>query len=250
MLGVMDLSAGELAWCGFVLFAASVVRGFSGFGFSAVLVAGLTLVLPVAEIVPLSVALEILASIGQARGIWLDIDKPRLMKLLLAGFLGTPIGVFALGAFSAETFQAIILLFILAASMVLLSVRGKWFNISEKNLVAAGFAAGITNGAAAMSGMVLALFFSLTAVRPAVMRATMIAYFFVIDIWTLGLLGTSGFYSTATWARILVFLPLLGLGIWLGTNYFKATKPTTFRALVLWILLILSMLGLTQIAVG
>lgn len=249
MLGVLDLSVGELAWCGLVLFAASVVRGYSGFGFSTALIAGLTLVLPVAEIVPLSVALEILASIGQARGIWLDIDRPRLMKLLIAGFLGTPIGVFALGAFSAETFRTMILLFILAASSVLLFVRGKFFGISEKSFGIAGFVAGIANGAAAMSGMVLALFFTLTAVRPSVMRATMIAYFFVIDVWTLSILGTSGFYDKATWARVLVSLPLLGLGVWLGTNYFKATKPVTFRALVLWLLMVLCLIGLTQIAV-
>ena len=35
-----------------VLFVASVVRGYSGFGFSSILMAGLTFVLPAAEIVP------------------------------------------------------------------------------------------------------------------------------------------------------------------------------------------------------
>ena len=249
MLGVLDLSVGELAWCGFVLFAASVMRGYSGFGFSAVLITGLTLVLPVAEIVPLSVALEILASIGQARGIWPEIDRPRLIKLLIAGFLGTPVGVFALSEISAENFRTIILLFILVASSVLLSVRGKFFEISEKSFGIAGFSAGIANGAAAMSGMVLALFFTLTAVRPSVMRATMIAYLFIIDVWTLSILGTSGFYDKATWTRVLIFLPLLGLGIWLGTNFFKASKPVTFRTFILWLLMVLCIIGLIQIAI-
>ena len=141
-----------------------------------------------------------------------------------------------------------VLLFILAASSFLLFVRGKFFEISEKSFGIAGFVAGIANGAAAMSGMVLALFFTLTAVRPSVMRATMIAYFFVIDVLTLSILATSGFYDKATWARVLVSLPLLGLGVWLGTNYFKATKPVTFRALVLWLLMVLCLIGLTQIA--
>ncbi len=250
MLDFLDLSLSELLWCGFVLFAASLVRGYSGFGFSAALMAGLTLVLPVTEIVPLSVALEIFASIGQARGIWSDIDKPRLIKLLLAGVIGTPIGVFALGTFSPETLKVIILSFISAASVVLLFFRGKFFEISEKSFLASGFLAGIANGAVAMSGMVLALFFTLTAVRPAVMRATMIAYFFVIDIWTLGLLGTSGFYNNVIWARILIFLPLLALGIWMGTNYFKATEPQTFRIFVLWMLLVLCILGLAQVSAG
>lgn len=250
MLEELGFSLGELAWCGAVIFVAAFVRGYSGFGFSSVLMAGLTLVLPASAIVPLSVTLEVLASIGQARGVRSDIDKRQLMALLLAGLIGTPVGVLILAEVPAEPLRILILVFIFAASLVLLSSRERLFTMSSPAFVLAGFVAGLVNGATAMSGLVLALFFTLTGVRPAVMRATMIAYFFVTDIWTCGILAISGFFDDTTFLRVGAALPLLGLGLWLGTSRFRATPPQTFRIYVLWLLILLCVLGLVRIAVS
>ena len=51
---LVELSAGELAFCAVVLLVASYIRGYSGFGFSAVLVAGATFVIEPVAAVPLS----------------------------------------------------------------------------------------------------------------------------------------------------------------------------------------------------
>ena len=250
MLEALGFSFGEFAWCGAVLFIAALVRGYSGFGFSSILMAGLTLVLPVAAIVPLSVALEVLASIGQARGIWSDIDKRQLPLLLLAGLVGTPVGVLILVEVPAEPLRVMILVFIFAASLILLLSRWHLFSMSSLAFVLAGFVAGLVNGAAAMSGMVLALFFTLTGASPTVMRATMIAYFFVTDIWTGAILAASGFFDGVTVLRIGVSLPFLGLGLWLGTSRFRATSPVTFRTYILWLLVLLCSVGLLRIVVS
>lgn len=58
----------------FVVFAAGTVRGFTGFGFSAVTLTGLSLVVWPALGVPVIFMLEILASSSQLRGIARDID--------------------------------------------------------------------------------------------------------------------------------------------------------------------------------
>ncbi|RYF80996.1 MAG: sulfite exporter TauE/SafE family protein, partial [Comamonadaceae bacterium] len=58
-----------LAYSLCVVFAAGVVRGFAGFGFSAIAVAGLSLIVSPAQVVPAIFALEILASLSQLRGI-------------------------------------------------------------------------------------------------------------------------------------------------------------------------------------
>ncbi len=246
----LGLSLNELAWCGVIVFAAALVRGYSGFGFSSILMAGLTLVLPAIAIVPLSVALEVLASIGQARGIWSHIDKPRLTVLLIAGLIGTPIGVLVLASVPGEPLRVMILLFIFAASLVLLFSRRRFFEMSPPAFVMAGFVAGVVNGATAMSGLLLALFFTLAGVRPTVMRATMIAYFFITDIWTCGILATTGFFDRTTVLRVVVSLPLLGLGIWLGTSRFRATPPQAFRTTVLWLLILLCAAGLLRTALN
>ena len=58
----LGLSGTSLIWSALVVLVAAFIRGYSGFGFSAVLMAGLALRLPAAEIVPLSIALEVVAS--------------------------------------------------------------------------------------------------------------------------------------------------------------------------------------------
>ena len=246
----LGLSAGGLVWCGLVLFVAAFVRGYSGFGFSSVLMAGLTLVLPAAEIVPMSIALEVLASIGQARGIARHVDRQRLAVLLAGGLIGSPIGVYCLTIFPDEPLRGGILFFIMAASLVLLMSPRRLVSVSLPVFALAGFTAGIVNGATALSGLVLALFFALTGTAPVVMRATMIAYFFVTDMWTGGILAVSGLFDPVTIMRTVAALPVLAVGIWLGSNRFTATPPHSFRAAILYLLLLLCTIGLLRIALA
>jgi uncharacterized membrane protein YfcA len=58
----------------FVVLVAGTVRGFAGFGFLAVTLAGLSLVVSPVRVVPAIFTLEILASLSQLRGIARDID--------------------------------------------------------------------------------------------------------------------------------------------------------------------------------
>lgn len=246
----LGLSTIGLLWAGGVIFAASFVRGYSGFGFSSLLMAGLVPYIPAAQLVPLSIALEVIASSGQARGIFHDINKRYLIVLLAAGFIGNPIGVLMLGVLSETLLRISIYGIILSASIVLLFRPGRSISATLRLLFLAGLVAGIVNGATALSGLVLALFFASTRVPSATMRATMIAYFFFTDIWTGGLLAAAGSFDGQTVQRILLALPVLGLGIWLGSRHFLATAPESFRNYVLWLLLGICVAGIGQMMSG
>lgn len=243
---LLDLSPGELAFYGVVVLAASFVRGYSGFGFSAILMAGAGLALPLAEIVPLAISLEVLASIGQARQVWRDIDWRRLAVILITGVVGNPIGVWLLLAIPDETLLPLVYVFVATVAILLLISPRSGLRLSLPVLAAAGLVAGIVNGATALSGLVLALLFTMAGVVPATMRATLIAYFFATDLWTGSLLAAAGLYdATALW-RIALALPLLAAGLWAGTNRFIGTAPSSFRFITLLLLLLLSALGLTR----
>ncbi len=208
--------------------------------------AGLTLVLPPAEVVPLSIGLEVVASIGQARGIWADIDRRRLIVLLIAGLIGNPLGIWLLAVVPGETLRLALLSFIALASIALIVLPNARADLSPALLIGGGFAAGVVNGATALSGLVLALVFTLAGIRPAVMRATMIAYFFATDIWAGGVMATTGLFNEVTVLRIIAALPLLAIGVWLGSRRFLSTPPATFRVFVLWLLIGLSLIGLAR----
>jgi len=80
------------------------------------------------------------------------------------------------------------------------------------------------------------------------MRATMIAYLFAADLWTLTLLAGSGYYDTIALTRAALSLPILALGVWLGSRHFASARPASYRKAVLWLLLSLSAIGLALIA--
>ena len=75
---------------------ASIVRGFSGFGFSASSVSLLSFILPAKEIVPIILLLEIIASFLMIPSIWKKINWKFVVYLLLGVALGTPYGVYLL----------------------------------------------------------------------------------------------------------------------------------------------------------
>lgn len=247
MENILTLPVPYAIWYAMVLLAASYIRGFSGFGFTAVFLTGLSFILPVHEIVPLSIALEIAASAGQARGIVHHVKWRDLSILLTTGIVCTPIGIYFLGYFNDQTLRVVALAFVFLSSVLLVFSHRRPFRFSTGSYALAGSAIGIINGAAALSGLVLALFFSLSDERAAKMRATMIAYLFAADLWAGALLVGSGYYDGVAVIRAAVSLPLLAVGVWLGSRHFASARPDSFRKAVLWLLLSLSALGLASI---
>ena len=224
MHGFLGLTPGGLAADGAVVLVGALVRGYSGFGFSAVLMAGLSLNLQPAEIVPIAIALEVLASIGQASRSWRAIDWRRLWVILATGLVGNPVGVAILVHLPAGTMRTAVRVFTAAASAALLGLPRLNVPVGPALLACAGLAAGIVNGATALSGLVLALFLT--------------------DLWAGLLLAREGLFDAMTIRRVLASVPLLGIGLWLGGRAFAGTSPDMFRKATLGVLIMLSLAGL------
>ncbi len=75
------------------LLVASFARGYSGFGFSAILVASWSLVAPPSLPVAVAVMFEVSASIMQAASVWRDVDWRRIGLLLAGALVCSPFGV-------------------------------------------------------------------------------------------------------------------------------------------------------------
>ena len=61
-----------------VVFIAALVRGYSGFGFSALTIASLSILIAPAKIVPVILLVEIVAGIGMLPSVWKHIDWRQL----------------------------------------------------------------------------------------------------------------------------------------------------------------------------
>ncbi len=244
------LSLGSLAYALAVVFLAALVRGYSGFGLSALIVTALALVLPPAEVVPMALLLEIAASIGMTRQVWHSVAWRETGVLLFGACLGMPLGLALLAALPANVTRVVISLLILGASLAL------WYGLRFRGpsgrgpIFGTGVVAGLANGLAAMGGLPLVLYFLSQSTNPAVARATLIIFQMFLGIYGSGVAAVNGLVSFEILLRAGLFCVPLAFGIALGNRRFLGASPETFRRFALVLLVILSLAGLLRAALG
>lgn len=238
----------QLAYGMAVVLGAGVVRGFAGFGFSALTVAGMSLFFSPATVVPAVFVLEVLASLALLRSVWNEIHWGWLRPLLIGNAIVIPFGVWLLAVVPEAPLRAIVSLVILCAALLLLSgIKPPWRDSSPLRL-ATGAVSGVFNGLAAIGGMVVAVMLFTTAISGAAVRATLIALFFATDLYSLAWAGGNGLLDAnlVRWVGWLV-LPMLA-GIAIGRRQFLRVDEAGFRRGVLRVLAVIAALGLLRAA--
>jgi uncharacterized membrane protein YfcA len=102
LLTYFQLSLIEIYFIIFTVFIASIVRGFNGFGFSAICISGFSFILPAIEIIPIILILEVIISIFMVPYIWNKIDWNFVLKILMGIVIGSPIGLYLLTYLNPE----------------------------------------------------------------------------------------------------------------------------------------------------
>jgi uncharacterized membrane protein YfcA len=230
------------------IFAAGVLRGLTGFGFSALAVSSMALWLPPAQVVPLVLLLEVVASVRMLPAVWRDIHWDWMLWLVVGNLVGAPIGVALLAWIDADVAKLAIALTVLFFGVLLMrDWRPPWHDGRVARL-GAGVVSGVFNGLAAIGGLSAMVVLLATAVAVATARATLIGLFFVIDIYALALAALHGLVDRSLLvAAVLSLIPML-VGIDLGTRWFLRTDAPRFRRYVIWLLVALATLGLVAAA--
>ncbi len=221
--------------------AASVLRGFTGFGFGLAAVPLLSLALPPAEVVPLVVVLQVAIGLGGLREAWRLCDW-RAVRLLLPGLiLGVPIGLLILTTVAPNPVR--VLIGVIIAFSVVLLYRGARLSPHPSPLLTAavGLVSGTISGLASMGGPPVIVFLMALGLSAQRVRATAIIYFFISGCVTAVPMTVRGLISRETLIWAAVSLPVLYCGSWLGTLGFHRAQPRHHRFTAL---LTLSMLAL------
>ena len=136
-LTYFDFSLSEFLVILFIVFIASIIRGFNGFGFSATCISGFSFILPAIQIVPIILILEVFISIFMIPYIWNKIDWNFVFKLLIGIAIGSPIGLFLLKYLSPETTHLYVCLIIIFFSILLMKgyANKKINNNHQKSLL-------------------------------------------------------------------------------------------------------------------
>lgn len=221
------------------------MRGYSGFGFSAIFIAFSALITNPLPLIPVVFACEMLMTLFQARGIWPHIEWRRVIALLVGAALVLPFSVVFILSVGAETARIVVSAIVLVMSLVLLSGWSLKRRIAAPGHIGVGMISGACNSAG-IGGLPVAAFMTAQPMKAASFRATMIVYLTGLDFITMPFLWHGGLVTIETAYGAALALPFLALGIWLGGRQFLSTSPQSFRKFAVILLLLLAILGLLR----
>ncbi|MBF8177939.1 sulfite exporter TauE/SafE family protein [Herminiimonas contaminans] len=217
---------------------AAIVSGSSGFAFALIASAVWMHVLAPSEVVPLVVACSLLVNLVMAWQLRGSIRFGLLWPFLAGAMVGVPIGVAALHSLDGKMVrQGVGLLLILYSSYMLFqpkmpvlrlaSVSGK---IADG---AVGMLGGFMGGATSLNGVFPTLWCGLRGWSKSEQRGVFQPYILIVHATTLAWMGGAGELSRETGLNILLCVPALLIGSWLGLRLFHHVSENGFRKLML-----------------
>lgn len=231
----------------FGVFAAAILRGFTGFGFGLAAVPLLSLALPPAQVVPFVVVLQVVVGVAGLFGAWRSCDW-RAVRYLLPGLIcGIPIGISLLSLFPPNPVRLVI--GIIIAASVLLLWRGARLPPRPSGVMSAGvgLVSGVISGLASMGGPPIVVYLIALGHGPSVVRATSIVFFMLSGMVSMTTMSLTGLIDREVLIWTAIAVPVLFLGSWLGTWGFQHAKPHHHRNTAL---IVLSILAVVLIARG
>jgi len=216
LIDITGLSSTEFFILAGLTFIAGIVRGFSGFALSAMVMATAVVILPPIELIPLLWWLEMSASILMMKNGWAEADRPMTYSLAIGSFIGWPIGLSLTVSLPADTSKALALtVIVILAATQLAKVRLN-FLATKPGLYGTGILAGFISGVAHVGGMVIA-FYVLAADKPAaVMRASLVLFLFIGSASSMLILLAFGVMDFSGASRGLIFAIPTMIGVALG----------------------------------
>ena len=247
ILNYLDFNLSQFLIILFVVFIASIIRGFNGFGFSATCISGFSFILPAIEIVPIILILEVFISIFMIPYIWNKIDWNFVFKLLIGIGIGSPVGLYLLKYLSPETTHLYVCLIIIFFSLLLMQgYTNKNINNNQSKIFT-GIISGALNGLTTLGGMPVALFLLVTSIQPAVIRGSLAALFFVTDVYAFILSFFGGIVDMTVIYRTVPLIIILPIGAYMGNKFFIKSKEQLYRKVVFYFLIVISIFGILRI---
>lgn len=246
LLAWADLTLTEFWLLLAITTCAGIVRGFSGFALSAIVMASAATFMPPVQLIPICFWLEFCASILMARGGWQEADKRIVFGLVVSGAVGTPIGLALTTTMPVETSRIVVLVLVIGLATLLLAKVRLPFLATTAGLYLTGLFAGLVGGLASIAGMVVALYVLSQETAARQMRAALVLYLFIT-------LATSFVYQlyfdVMTWTatqRSAIFAIPTFIGVWLGQQLFVPKLERFYRPFCLMLLTGLAMAGLIR----
>lgn len=241
-----QLTSTELLLLSGITFLAAMVRGFSGFGLSAVVMAGAVFIIPPIALIPMLWFLEMAGSLAMFKGGIADADKSTAKGLMIGSGLGLPVGLLLNMQLPTETSKIVALTILIVLALTQLFKLRIPYLATTAGTYGSGFGAGIITGFSGAGGMFIALYMLSRQLDPRTMRGTLSIYLLgagVIGLITHLAIGTMD--QTAIARGLFFIIPTL-IGLYVGRAFFIPRLEPYYKPFCLTLLLGLASLGLIR----
>jgi uncharacterized membrane protein YfcA len=247
---LLNLTTQNILFLSLITFTAGMVRGFSGFALSALVMATGVLILPPVQLIPICWWLEMMASLLMVRGGWREADRTVVVGLVLGSALGVPFGLLLTTSLPVETSTLIALLLVVGLALTQLANIRLAFLATRPGLWGSGILAGIVTGLASIGGMVVALYVLARDAPARQMRASLVLFLFLSALTSMITYSAYGVMDQTAILRGLAFAIPTALGVIVGKMLFMPSLERFYRPFCLSLLIGLAGLSLVRLGVS
>jgi hypothetical protein len=226
----------ELLLAGTIVFLATFVRGFTGFGGALIMVPLLALVWDIRAVIVIVGLLQTITGVQLVRASRKLVDRPRLSRLLAGSLIGLAAGTLLLAILPVIWIARILGVFTIAVGgrivLELRGVRPESIEPSRVATVGVSLLAGTLHGLIGTSGPVIVPYLHRIMPSAGALRATLLAYFCALDVLRLIGYAPLGLISAEILWLSAVLLPAGVVGSLLGCRLHLRVRPQLFQLAV------------------
>lgn len=227
----------EWAFSILVILMASMLKGMTGFGFALLALPLLTIFFPMQILVPAMTLFNLFTSIYILSKIKLKVELKYIVPMLLASFIGIPIGVNILQYLPERTMELATGISIFCLSMVFLLSGNKEApeKRRKKPIVFAGFLSGFMASSMSIGGPPIALAMNRKGYAKERFRKIFALLSVINALIATALYVAKGMFEPFSLKFTLFLFPVMLLGSKLGDGLSQKINQVQFRKIILYL---------------
>lgn len=248
MTEFLNLTIFEFGLLCLIAFVAGLVRGFSGFALSAIVVAAGALILPPVALIPICWWLEMTASALMVRSGWREADRRVVFGLAFGSMVGVPIGLALTTSLPEVTSKIVAVSIIILLAITQLAKIRMPFLATRPGLYGSGLTAGIVTGLSGVGGMVVALYVLAQDAAAKQMRAALVMFLFIGALTSLVTYLWFGVMDENAAIRGVALIVPTAIGVVMGQRLFSPRFEPYYKPFCLYLLIALGAASLFRLA--
>jgi len=225
------------------VFAAGVIKGLTGFGFSLVSVPVLVVILGPRTAVPIIILLNATANVAMFPLVRQAAHLRRIVPLVVAGIAAVPLGMLLLLKLDPQTVKLLAGCVTILFALAFLAGFQRPVSNEKWGFAAAGLISGTTNGLISTGGPPAVLFLTNQGVPKKTFRASLVAYFLFLNLASVPMFVAGGLLSASIARQALILAPAMFLGAFVGSKLLHKLPEQTFRVTALVVVMLAGLLS-------